>query len=61
VHQHVVIQQRLELPEGFSSKSRLECYTVFAAETPTPQISTRVLRAGEGRDAAGADGGTGFY
>jgi hypothetical protein len=44
VHQHVVIQQRLELPEGFSSKSRLECYTVFAPETPTPQINTRVLR-----------------
>jgi hypothetical protein len=44
VHQHVVIEQRLELPEGFSSQSRLECYTVFAPETVAPQIQTRVLR-----------------
>lgn len=25
VHQHVVLEQRLELFEGFSDKSRLEC------------------------------------
>lgn len=44
VHQHVVLEQRLQLPEGFSEKSRLECYTVFAPETPSPQTKTRVLR-----------------
>ncbi|MCL4790254.1 MAG: hypothetical protein KJ070_26310 [Verrucomicrobia bacterium] len=49
VHQHVVLEQRLELPEGFSDQNRLECYTVFAADTPQPRITTRVLR-GE-RDA----------
>lgn len=44
LHQHVVLEQRLELPRGFSEKSRLECYTVFAEETAWPQITTRVLR-----------------
>jgi hypothetical protein len=44
VHQHVVLEQRLELSPGFSDKSRLECYTVFAPNTPAPQIQTRVLR-----------------
>jgi hypothetical protein len=47
VHQHVVLEQRLELPEGFSDRSRLECYTVFAAETPWPQVTTRLLRREE--------------
>jgi hypothetical protein len=44
VHQLVVLGQKLELPDGFSERSRLECYTVFGPETPTPQIQTRVLR-----------------
>ncbi|MCL4789334.1 MAG: hypothetical protein KJ070_21485 [Verrucomicrobia bacterium] len=44
VHQHVVLEQKLELPEDFSDNSRLECYTVFDAATPWPQMTTRVLR-----------------
>lgn len=44
VHQHVVLEQRLALPESFSDRSRLECYTVFDATTPGPQVTTRVLR-----------------
>ena len=43
-HQHVVLEQRLELPAGFSDRSRVECYTEFAPNTPWPQIETRVLR-----------------
>jgi len=43
-HQHVVLEQRLQLPEGFSDKSRLELYTEFAPNTPLPRIDTRVLR-----------------
>ncbi len=47
VHQHAVIEQSLELPEGFSDKSRLECYTAFDPATPWPQVTTRVLRREE--------------
>ncbi len=44
-HQHVVLEQKLRLPEGFSDKTQLEFYTAFANDTPQPQIETRVLRA----------------
>jgi hypothetical protein len=40
----VVLEQKLELPEGFSDRSRLECYTAFDQATAWPQITTRVLQ-----------------
>lgn len=42
-HQHVVLEERLALPAGFSDKSRLEFYTEFAADTPALRLETRVL------------------
>jgi len=44
-HQHVVLEQSLTLPPGFSDKTRLECYTEFAPETVMPRAKRRVLRA----------------
>jgi hypothetical protein len=42
--QEILLEQQLELPPGFSERSRLECYTVFAPNTPAPLQTTRVLR-----------------
>jgi hypothetical protein len=44
LHQHVVLEQRLRLPDNFSDRSRLECYTEFASDTPLPRITSRLLR-----------------
>jgi hypothetical protein len=40
VHQHVVLEQKLELPEGFSDRSRLECYT----PSIRPRLGRKSLR-----------------
>jgi len=43
LHQHVVLEQRLQLPPDFSDRTRLEFYTEFAANTSPPRVETRVL------------------
>lgn len=44
LHQYVALEQRLQLPAGFSDRTRLEFYTEFAPNTPLPRITLQVLR-----------------